>query len=120
MGTEEMAQWIRGFVYIFSPHRKLSLAVCVSVTSVLWEAEAGGFLRFAAHEFSSRASQSLCRWDKVGNGRAGHWTCVLSGCLLHPHTHTYVYKTQTHIHRHLHTEMSNECFPACSPVGRPL
>lgn len=49
-GTEEMAQWIRGFVYIFSAHRKLTMAVCVSVTSALWEAEVGGFLKFAAHK----------------------------------------------------------------------
>lgn len=83
MGTEEMAQWIREFAYIFSPHRKLTMAVCVSVTSALW------FLRFAPHELSPRVSQSLCHWDTVENGRAGHWTRVLNGCLLHVHTFTH-------------------------------
>lgn len=102
MGAEGMERglcWAHSRIRmdIFSPHKKLGMAVWVSVTSELWEAEAGGFLGFAAaHELSSRVSpQFPCLWNQMDRDRAGHLTRAQWICAPFPYTVMH----KTHIHR---------------------
>lgn len=95
IGTEDMAQWIRGFVYIFSAHRKLSVAVCVSVTAALW------FLRFAAHERAQFQG-----WpESLSLGYSGKWQSrTLDTCaqwMPAPRTHT-----PSFVHRNVQMNVS--------------
>lgn len=89
------------------------MAVCVSVTSALWEAEAGGFLRslpMSSIPGLARVSVIGIKWGIIEQ-ETGHM-CSVGACDTHTHTHT--------IHRHLHTETCKWTFPSVQSSGKTI